>query len=307
MGQGTIMSVDRDMPVTPSAPALATQVRMGQRAVARHATQLLRHAILSVVGVFFVLPLFWMLSTALKTDQDVLAYPPIWLPRVWMWSNFPDAFVFVPFVIYVRNSLIIAVLSVLGALISSTLPAYAFSRLTWKGRDALFVFVLSTIMLPYFVTMIPVYVIFSKIGWVNTLLPLIVPHFFGSAFFIFLLRQFFLGIPTELSDAARIDGCAELGILWRIILPLSRPALMVVALFQFLGSWNDFLAPLIYLNDKSLFTISLGLAEMQSSYGLSRFSLIMAATSMFVVPVIVLFFFAQRTFIQGITFTGLKG
>jgi multiple sugar transport system permease protein len=292
---------------TPSASPRAISRRSFRWLIARRTVRLVRHGVLGVIGVFFVLPLFWMLSTALKTDQEVLAYPPIWIPRVWMWSNFPQAFVFVPFVVYVRNSAVVSTLSVIGTLVSCTLPAYAFSRLAWKGRDLLFVVVLSTIMLPYFVTMIPVYVIFSMIGWVNTLLPLIVPHFFGNAFFIFLLRQFFLGIPLELSDAARIDGCTELGILWRIILPLSRPALMVVALFQFLSSWNDFLAPLIYLNDKSLFTISLGLAEMQSSYGLSRFSLIMAATSIFVVPVIVLFFFAQRTFIQGITFTGLKG
>jgi multiple sugar transport system permease protein len=155
--------------------------------------------------------------------------------------------------------------------------------------------------------MIPVYVIFSRIGWINTLYPLIVPHFVGNAFFIFLLRQFFLTIPLELSDAARIDGASELAILWNVIAPLSRPALAVVGLFQFLQSWNEFLVPLIYLNDQALFTISLGLAQMRSAYGLSRFSLIMAATAMFVVPIIVLFFFAQRTFIQGITLTGLKG
>jgi multiple sugar transport system permease protein len=151
------------------------------------------------------------------------------------------------------------------------------------------------------------YIIFNKIGWINTLWPLFIPSFFGNAFFIFLLRQFFRGIPQELSDAAFIDGAGELRILWTVILPLAKPALMVVALFQFLNSWNDFLVPLIYLNDKELFTISLGLAQMQSSYGLSRFSLIMAATSIFTVPIIVLFFFAQRSFIQGITFTGMKG
>jgi multiple sugar transport system permease protein len=155
--------------------------------------------------------------------------------------------------------------------------------------------------------MVPLYVIFNKISWVNTLNPLIIPHFFGNAFFIFLLRQFFLGIPKDLTDAAVMDGCSDLRILWSVILPLAKPALMVVMLFQFLGSWNDFLTPLIYLNDKSLFTISLGLATMRSSYGLSRFSLIMAATSLFVVPVIILFFFAQKTFIQGIAFTGMKG
>ena len=176
----------------------------------------------------------------------------------------------------------------------------------WRGRDPLFILVLSTIMLPYQVTMIPLYVIFNKIGWVNTLRPLIIPAFLGNPFFIFLLRQFFSGIPKDLSDSARIDGCTELRILGAIILPLARPALMVVALFQFLNSWNAFLGPLIYLNEERLFMVSLGLALMRSAYGLSRFSLIMAATSLFVIPVIILFFFAQRTFIQGITFTGMK-
>ncbi len=266
-----------------------------------------KHAVLIFFGIFFVFPLIWMLSTSLKTDQQVLHYPPTWIPHPWMWGNFITAFNFVPFATYLRNSLFVATLAVVGVTISCSLPAYAFARLEWPGRDVLFVIVISTIMLPFQVTMIPLYVIFNKVGWINTLYPLIVPHFFGNAFFIFLLRQFFKGIPKELSDSAVIDGASELRILWSVILPLARPALMVVALFQFLNSWNDFLVPLIYLNDRKLFTISLGLAEMQSSYGLSRFSLIMAAASLFTVPIIILFFFAQRSFIQGITFTGLKG
>jgi multiple sugar transport system permease protein len=285
--------------------AATTHSRSAQ--IRRWLTSLAKHLVLILFGFFFALPLLWMLSTALKTDVEVLKYPPRWFPSPFMWSNFPEAFVFVPFATFLKNSVIISVLSVFGALLSCTLPAYGFARLEWRGRDSLFVLVLSTMMLPYQVTMIPLYVVFNKIGWVNTLKPLIVPQFLGSAFFIFMLRQFFSGIPRDLSDSARIDGCSELRILWSIILPLSRPALMVVALFQFLNSWNAFLGPLIYLNDKNLFTVSLGLALMQSGYGLSRFSLIMAATSLFVIPVIVLFFFAQRTFIQGITFTGLKG
>lgn len=268
---------------------------------------LFKHAVLIFFGFFYVLPLLWMLSTALKTDQQVLAFPPVWIPDPVMWSNFIESFSFVPFAIFLKNSLVISGLTVIGALVSCILPAYAFSRLEWRGRDALFFLVISTLMLPYQVTMVPLYVIFNKLGWVDTLLPLIVPAFFGNAYFIFLMRQFFLGIPRDLSDAALIDGCNDFRILQHVILPLSRPVIMVVALFQFLGSWNDFLGPLIYLNDKNLFTVSLGLALMKSAYGLSRFSLIMAATSIFVVPVIVLFFFAQKTFIQGITFTGMKG
>ncbi len=277
------------------------------RKVRHYVGGVVKHSLLIFFGIFFVLPLLWMLSTALKTDQQILDYTPNWIPDPWMWRNFPDAFRFVPFDIYLRNSLLIAALTVMGALISATLPAYAFARMQWPGRDFLFVLVVSTLMLPFAATLVPLYVIFNKLGWINTLLPLIVPSFFGNAFFIFLLRQFFRSIPAELSDAARIDGAGELRTLWSVILPLARPALMVVALFQFLASWNDFLGPLIYLNDTELFTISLGLAQMQSAYGLSRFSLIMAATSIFVVPVIVLFFFAQRSFIQGIALTGIKG
>ncbi len=273
----------------------------------RWGTSLVKHLVLVFFGIFFILPLLWMLSTALKTDRQVLAYPPRWIPNPWVWSNFPDAFAFVPFGTFLKNSLTVAILSVLGVLISSSLSAYAFARLEWPGRDYLFILVISTLMLPYAATMIPIYVIFNRLGWVNTLYPLWVPNFLGNAFFIFLLRQFFKTIPYELSDSARIDGASELRIMWSIILPLARPVLMVVALLQFLGSWNDFLGPLIYLNEKKLFTVSLGLALMQSAYGLSRFSLIMAATSIFAVPVIILFFFAQRSFIQGIALTGLKG
>lgn len=292
---------------TPGSLESKITVRSNSAQVKRYLVSVLKHAILIALSVIFILPLIWMLTTALKTDQQVLAYPPSFLPNPVQWSNFPDAFTFVPFGTFLKNSALVAVLTVFGTLVSCALPAYAFARFDWRGRDLLFGIMLATIMLPFQVTMIPLYVTFSSIGWINTLLPLIVPHFFGNAFFIFLLRQFFLGIPRELSDSAVIDGASDLRILWSIILPLSKPVLSVVALFAFLGSWNDFLTPLIYLNDKELFTIPLGLALMRSSYGLSRFSLIMAATSLFVIPVIVLFFFAQRTFIQGITFTGLKG
>ena len=292
---------------TALAPGSESHPRTGSFSWRSTRESLFKHTVLIFFGIFFIFPLIWMLATALKTDQQVLSYPPTWIPDPVVWQNFPDAFRFVPFATYLRNSLLVATLSVIGVTISSALPAYAFSRMEWPGRDIVFVLVISTIMLPFQVTMIPLYIIFNKIGWINTLWPLFVPSFFGNAFYIFLLRQFFLGIPQELSDAAFIDGAGELRILWSVILPLAKPALMVVALFQFLNSWNDFLVPLIYLNDRELFTISLGLAQMQSSYGLSRFSLIMAAASIFTVPIIVLFFFAQRSFIQGITFTGMKG
>jgi multiple sugar transport system permease protein len=268
---------------------------------------IVKHSVLIVVGFFYVLPLLWMLSTALKKDAQVIAFPPVWIPNPVMWSNFVEAFSFVPFATFLKNSIIISGLTVFGALISCIFPAYSFSHLNWKGRDFVFFLMICTLMLPYQVTMIPVYLIFNKLKWLNTLLPLIVPSFFGGAFYIFLMRQFLLGIPKDLSDAALIDGCNDFKIIRYVILPLSKPVIMTVALFQFLNSWNDFMGPLIYLNDKNLYTVSLGLALMRSAYGLSRFSLIMAAAAMFVVPTIILFFFAQKSFIQGITFTGLKG
>jgi len=176
------------------------------------------------------------------------------------------------------------------------------------GRaDTVFAIVLATMILPGFVTFIPLYIVFHRLGWINTYAPLVVPVFLANPFFVFLLRQFFMGLPTELSDAARVDGASELGTFWMVILPLAKPALAVVALFQFIGSWNDYFGPLIYLSDKSLYTVSLGIANMRGSYGFNNYAWIMAATVMSIVPIIVLFFFAQRTFIEGIALTGLKG
>jgi multiple sugar transport system permease protein len=208
---------------------------------------------------------------------------------------------------YLSNTLLVAVLAVLGTVLSSALVAYGLSRIKWKGRDTLFTITLSTMMVPFPVLMIPLYALFRNLGWIGTLLPLWVPAYFGSAFNIFLLRQFFLTIPQELSEAACIDGCSEFGIFWRIVLPLSRPALAVVALFTFLFSWNDFLGPLIFLNEPDTFTMALGLQQYQSQSGGSEWHLLMGASVLLILPIIVLFFLAQRTFIQGIATTGIKG
>ena len=213
----------------------------------------------------------------------------------------------ITFLTYLSNTLLVAVLGVTGTVLSSALVAYGLSRVTWKGREALFNVTLSTMMVPFPVLMIPLYSVFRALGWVGTLMPLWVPAFFGSAFNIFLLRQFFLTIPTELSEAARIDGCSELEIFWRIILPLAKPALSVVALFQFLFVWNDFLGPLIFLTEPQTFTMALGLTQYQSQNGGSEPHLLKAASALLVLPIIVLFFFAQKTFIQGISTTGMGG
>jgi multiple sugar transport system permease protein len=213
----------------------------------------------------------------------------------------------ITFLTYLSNTLLVAALGVVGMVLSSALVAYGLSRVSWKGREGLFSLTLSTMMVPFPVLMIPLYSVFRSLGWIGTLLPLWVPAFFGGAFNIFLLRQFFLTIPTELSEAARIDGCSEFQIFWRIILPLARPALSVVALFHFLFVWNDFLGPFIFLNQPETFTMALGLQQYQSQNGGSEPHLLMGASALLVLPIIVLFFFAQKTFIQGISTTGMGG
>jgi multiple sugar transport system permease protein len=262
--------------------------------------RLVRHGVLMVLALVFTTPFLWLLSTSLKTNEQIVQSSPDWIPRPATLQNFLNAFHTVPLLEYGKNTLIVTLFSVLGALCSNTLVAYGFSRIQWRSREFFFIVTLATLMLPFQVTMVPLFIMFSKLHWTNTFLPLIVPCFFGNAFYIFLLRQFFLGIPRELSEAARIEGASELQILWHIILPLARPALFTVALFQFLFSWNDFLGPLIYLNDQSKFTLALGLANMQSAIGLSDFGMIMAAAVVTVLPVILLFIFTQRYFIEGI-------
>jgi len=211
------------------------------------------------------------------------------------------------FVVYLYNTLVVAVLGVIGVTLASALAAYGFARVPWPGRRVCFAITLSTMMVPFAVTMVPLYGIFRALGWIGTLKPLWVPAFFGGAFNIFLLRQFFLTVPQDLSDAARIDGCTEFGIFWRIMLPLSKPALAVVALFHFMYAWKDFMGPLIYLQKQETYTLSLGLQFYQSQHGGSEWHYLMAAATLMILPIIVLFFFTQRTFIQGISTTGLKG
>lgn len=223
------------------------------------------------------------------------------------WTRKGDRNKTITFVSYLGNTLLVALLSVVGTLSSSSLVAYGLSRIQWKGRNSLFNITLATMMVPFPVLMVPLYGVFRSLGWIGTLMPLWVPSFFGGAFNIFLLRQFFLTIPSELSDAARIDGCSEFGIFWRVILPLARPALSVVALFTFLNAWNEFLAPLIFLTEPETFTMALGLQQYHSQFGGSEWHLLMAASALLVMPIIVLFFFAQKTFIQGISTTGMGG
>lgn len=266
----------------------------------------LLYIVLLILIVIFLLPFFWLVSTSLKTNQQIGAIPPQWIPNPPHWSNYPESLAFVPVLLYIRNTVFIAACRVIGVLISSSLVAYGFSRIRWPGRDVVFFIVLATMMLPYQVTMVPLYIIFSKLGWVGSYKPLIVPAFFGLPFFIFLLRQFFMSIPEELCDAARIDGCSEFGIFTRIVLPLSKPALLAVALFETVWDWNDFIRPLIYINEMDKFTISLGLSLFSDQHHW-QWGLLMAATTVSILPIVVFFFLAQRVFIEGITLTGMKG
>ena len=264
------------------------------------------YVICSLVSVIYIFPFYWMLATSLKSDSEIFQWPPAWIPAVLRWENYPAALTYIPYWLYMKNTVIICILSVIGTLVSCTLIAYGFSRLSWPGRDVVFIAYLSTLMLPFQVTMIPLYIVFRNLGWIGTYLPLVIPTFFGSPYYVFLLRQFYRTIPNELSDAARIDGRGELSIFWRIMIPLTKPAMFTVALFTFLGQYNNFLGPLIYLTHEDQWTISLGLQMFKNMYGL-QWQKMMAASTLTMLPPLVLFFFTQRTFMEGIALTGIKG
>jgi multiple sugar transport system permease protein len=265
------------------------------------------YAIIAVSSIVILFPVFWMLSTSLKEAGEVFLFPPRWIPKELIWENYPKALTFLPFGMYFRNTVFVTGMCVVGQLLSSPLIAFAFARLRARGRDALFLLVLATMMLPSQVTMIPLFMLFKVFGLVDTFVPLILPSFFGGAFFIFLLRQFFLTISPELADAAKIDGCSYFQTYSRIYLPLSKPALATVAIFTIMWTWNDFMGPLIYLNREQNWTLTLGLSRFRGIYGTTPWNLLMAASLVTVLPLIVLFFFAQRYFIQGIVITGVKG
>lgn len=267
----------------------------------------LGYAILTLGAVMFVAPFLWMLSSALKLPQHV--FNPNWIPNPIAWNNFPDALTSVPFHIYFKNSFIITIISTAGAVLSASIVAYAFARLRWPGRDIWFAIILGTMMLPGVVTMIPTYILFSRLRWVDTFLPLTVPSFFGGgAFNIFLLRQFFRTIPMELSEAARIDGASELRIWWQVIMPLAQPALATVIIFAFNGAWQDYMGPLIYLSSESKYTLQLGLTMFKAGGGgIPMWHWMMAASLVVMLPVLIIFFLGQKYFVEGVTLTGIKG
>ncbi len=260
------------------------------------------HLLLIAGSVIFVFPLLWMLSTALKPIDQTMVFPPQWIPKVFKWSNFAETVHYIPFLKYTLNTLRVCVLGAIGTTISSALVAYSFTRLEWPGRNILFALTLATMMVPFPVVMVPLYSVFKGLGWIGTLKPLWLPAFFGSAFNIFLLRQFFTRIPKSLPEAMSLDGASELQIFWKIYLPLSRAPLAVVAFFSFVGSWNDFLGPLLYLTEQDTFTLSLGLQFYQSQNGGTQWHYLMAASFMTTMPIVIIFFFLQKTFLQGLSF-----
>ncbi|MCV2356347.1 carbohydrate ABC transporter permease [Paucibacter sp. B2R-40] len=274
--------------------------------LAARSRQLAFYSLMLLLVFAFAAPLYWTLLTALKAKTELYAWPPIWWPAEPRWSNFAEAWGAQPFALFLRNSLWVALLSTVGQIFSSSLVAYGFARFDFKGRNALFMIVLGSMMIPWDVSMIPLYMEFNALGWINTLKPLIVPSFFAAPFFIFLLRQFIMSIPRELDEAARMDGANAWQIYWRIHLPLMAPALVLVGTFQFLGSWNDYLGPLIFLNDQSLYTLALGLAQFKGLHS-NNVTAIAAMTVLLCLPPLLLFFLAQRHIMDGATSAAVKG
>jgi len=264
------------------------------------------HLLVWVGALAMVLPFVWMISTSLKTQGTAMAYPPVWLPRPAHWRNYLDVVQSFPFDIFALNSFKIAILGTVGQLLSTALGAYAFARMRFPGRNLLFIILLSTLMIPSHVTMIPTFLLFNRLGWINTHYPLIVPAWFGGAFGTFLMRQFFQTIPQDYGDAAAIDGAGHLQIFARIYLPLARPVLATLALFTFMNHWNEFLLPIIYLTDQSKMTLTVGLSFFRLQYG-TLYHYLMAGTVLSTIPIFVLFVLLQKYFVRGFVMSGLKG
>lgn len=262
--------------------------------------------LLLAISAFIVFPVLWMLSTSLKANEQVMVYPPVWIPKPLVWSNYVKAWTVVPFTRYTINTALYALAVVLGTVLSNSMAAYGFARLRFPGKNVLFMVLLSTMMIPGMVTMIPQYVLYAKLGWVGTYAPLIVPAFFGSAFFTFMLRQFFMGLPEELMEAARIDGANEGWIWWKIALPLSKPALATVAIWSFEGAWNDYVGAVLYLTDEKLYTLQIGLALFRSQTDI-YWQYIMAASVLVMIPVVIIYAVFQDYFVEGAAVSGIKG
>lgn len=271
--------------------------------VNRQSKKMLSYVLMTIIGIILLIPLLWMVFTSLKPMEEIVRYPPTFFPEKIVWENYLDTIAAFPFWRYARNTLFITVLVVIGNVLSNSFIAYGFAKLDFPGKKLMFALVLSTMMIPGVVTMIPQYVLFSKIGWVGTYLPLIVPSFFGNAFNIFLMRQFYLSINNELIEAAEIDGANHLYIWSHLMLPLTKPALITIAINSFNAAWNDFLGPLLYIQDQEKYTLQIGLQVFQNQ-ATTQWNYLMAGATLVLIPTILLFFFAQRYFIEGMDLTG---
>lgn len=271
--------------------------------VNRQSKKMLSYVLMTIIGIILLIPLLWMVFTSLKPMEEIVRYPPTFFPEKIVWENYLDTIAAFPFWRYARNTLFITVLVVIGNVLSNSFIAYGFAKLDFPGKKLMFALVLSTMMIPGFVTMIPQYVLFSKIGWVGTYLPLIVPSFFGNAFNIFLMRQFYLSINNELIEAAEIDGANHLYIWSHLMLPLTKPTLITIAINSFNAAWNDFLGPLLYIQDQEKYTLQIGLQVFQNQ-ATTQWNYLMAGATLVLIPTILLFFFAQRYFIEGMDLTG---
>jgi multiple sugar transport system permease protein len=299
-----VHSVDSALPQQPAKP----KSKGGARAK-RYLRRGITYILALMLGLIFMMPFFWAVFSAFKDPYEVIAYPPKLLPTKWRFENFYTVWTTVPFAQWTLNTFFVCIMAVIGQVTTATLVAYGFSRFRFPGRDKLFLLVLSTMMIPMQVTLIPTFLMFRVFGWLNTLKPLFIPSYFGGgAFFIFLLRQFLLTIPRDLDEAAKIDGAGSLRVLLRVILPLAKPAILTVVIFSFMGHWQDFLGPLFYLNSTEKFTLSLGLRffSMLPMSGRPTNHLLMAASIQMTIPVLLIFFFTQKYFVQGIVTTGLK-
>ena len=299
--------------VTQSTPnkAVASTGTLSQEVITRYAQRSILYALAILCGLAFSLPFFWTVSSSLKPISEIYLFPPTLWPNEIRWSNYADVFKLAPFARFIWNTVIITTFAMIGQILSAAAVAYGFARFRFPGREWLFFLVLSTMMLPWQVTIVPTFLLFRYLGWINTFLPLIVPSYFGGgAFFIFLLRQFFLTIPKDLDEAAKLDGATSVRIFWDVILPLSKPALATVAIFAFIQHWNEFIGPLIFLNSTEKFTLSIGLRYFMVNPFESdepREAILMAASLIVALPPLLLFFMAQKYFVRGIVTTGLKG
>ncbi|TAK22434.1 MAG: carbohydrate ABC transporter permease [Chloroflexota bacterium] len=287
----------------------ATTVRrraLSREVVMRRLGRVLLYTTVVIGTLLFTFPFLWMIKSSVTPISEMLLNPPLLLPSELIWTNYTRPFANLPFEMFYRNTVFVTLTGMMGVIVSSSVVAFAFARMRWPGRDKVFIIMISTLMLPAHVTFIPTYVIFAKIGWINTFLPLLAPEWTGSPFVIFLMRQFMMTIPLEMDDAARIDGCGWFELFWRIILPLSTPVLGVAAIYSFQYHWNAFERPLIYLNRIELFTVPLGMAMLNSRYG-TDFGGLMAMSTISLIPVMFIFFVAQRYFIQGVVVSGVKG